>query len=87
MKKSEEFILKEMGGNYILVPYGDKSIDFNGIVTLNDTAKYLWAVANTEFTETDLVNALLTEYDVDEARAKESVKNFIESLTKVGAIE
>lgn len=87
MKRNEEFILKEMAGNIILVPYGNKAIDFNGIVTLNETAKFLWDNTENEFDENSLVKAILGEYDVDEETARKSVIGFIESLKEVGAIE
>ena len=42
MKKSDSFILKEVAGNTVLVPFGEKAVSFDGIITLNDSAKFIW---------------------------------------------
>ena len=42
MKRNDEFILKSIAGMTVLVPFGLKSFDVNGIIKLNETAKFLW---------------------------------------------
>lgn len=88
MKKSDEFILKEVAGNSVLIPFGDKAVSFNGIVTLNETAKFLWENAPLEFDEKSLTELIMNSYeDVDKETAEKFAEKFISSLKEVGAIE
>ena len=42
MKRNDEFILKSIAGMTVLVPFGLKSFDVNGIIKLNETAKFFF---------------------------------------------
>lgn len=41
MKISKEFILREIAGEYILVPVGKTALTFNGLVTVNEVGAHL----------------------------------------------
>lgn len=87
MKKSENFLLKDVAGNTVLVPFGVGAVDFNGIITLNETAKFLWEKIEGEFEKKDLIALLCAEYKIDEDIAANSADKFISALKEVGAIE
>ena len=87
MKRSENFIAKELMGSMVLVPVGDAANDFNGIITLNESAKFLWDSAEGEFEVKDLVDALIKEYDIDEATAVDGVEVFLKRMKEEGCIE
>lgn len=82
MKIKEGFLLKEMAGSYVVVPVGAQLVDFQMMVTLNETGAFLWEKLVNETTEEELVAALLGEYDVDEQTAKADVSEFIKTLNK-----
>ena len=42
MKIVKEFILREIAGECVLVPTGVTSQEFNGMITISDTAKFIW---------------------------------------------
>ena len=42
MKIKSGFMLYEVAGSYVVVPAGDEPLDFNGMVTLNETGAFLW---------------------------------------------
>ena len=42
MKIVKEFILREIAGECVLVPTGETSQEFNGMITISDTAKFIW---------------------------------------------
>ena len=42
MKIVKEFILREIAGECVLVPTGATSQEFNGMITISDTAKFIW---------------------------------------------
>lgn len=88
MKKSDGFIIKEVAGNTVLVPFGDKAVSFNGIITLNDTAKFVWENIQDDFDKESITELILKSYeDVDKETAEKSADKFITALKEVGAIE
>ena len=85
MKLKEGFVLREVGDSCVVVPTGAE-LNFNGMISLNETGKTLWKALENE-TDTDgLVAALLAEYDVDEATAKTGVDAFVSKLRENGFI-
>lgn len=88
MKIKEGFILRNVAGSNIVVPFGDRCLDFNGMITLNDTGAFIWKQLETGAEEAEIVQAILAEYtDVDEARAAQCVKDFVEKLKEADCIE
>lgn len=88
MKKNENFMLNNVADNTVLIPFGEMAISFRGIITLNETAKFLWENLGDTFEEQDIVDLILKSYtDVDEATAKASAEKFINSLNEAGAIQ
>lgn len=87
MKIKEGFILRNVAGSNIVVPFGDRCLDFNGMITLNDTGAFIWKQLEAGADEASIVKAILAEYDVEEARALQCVKDFIEKLKEADCIE
>ena len=80
MKIKKDFMLREVAGYYVVVPIGEGALNFNGVINLNESGAFLWKTMEKEVSESDMVAALLSEYDVDEARAKADVAAFIEKM-------
>lgn len=79
MKLKDGFLLRQVAGQTLVLPVsGD--LDLNMMITLNDTGAFLWERLQSEIDEVALVAALLEEYDVDEATAKNSVAAFVKKL-------
>ena len=87
MKRSENFILKELMGSFVLVPIGDAAMNLNGIITLNESAKFLWDAAEGEFELNDLVDALIREYEIDIQTATQGAEAFLKRMKEEGCIE
>lgn len=82
MKIKEGFILREVAGSYIVVAIGEAVKTYNGLITLNETSAFLWNVLVKGATEDELVNALLSEYEVEKEDAVKGVKAFINKLVE-----
>lgn len=87
MKIKDGFIVKNVAGSNIVVPTGEQVVNFNGIMTLNETALFLWNEIQNGTQEGELVKKLLDEYDVDEATAKKDVDAFILKLKEAKFID
>lgn len=88
MKLVEGFKLRKLGREYIVVGEGLKQVNFNKMISLNETAAYLWEeVAGKEFTKEDLVKLLLDRYEVDEETATKDVETLLGKWVEAGLAE
>lgn len=87
MKIKKGFVVREVGGETVVVPVGAMSKSFHGMINLNETGAFLWNFFQTEHSVEEGVNALLGEYDVDAKIAKADVEKFVATLTKNGFAE
>lgn len=87
MKVKEGFILREVASQVMVVAVGEASKDFNGIIRLNETGKFLWEKLQSDVTTDELVDFMTTEYDIDEATAKEDINAFIDTLKGADLLE
>ncbi len=87
MKISKEFVLREIAGNYVIVPTGEAAYRFQGLITVNDTGAFLWEqLQSGEQTEEKLTEALFGEYEVDRESASKDVEEFLRILQGHGIL-
>lgn len=87
MKRNKNFILRSIAGENILVATGEASQIFNGMITLNEVASFIWNNIDECETAENLTTKILEEFDVDEQTAKKDVEGFTNELIKMGMIE
>ena len=93
MRTIEGFRLRKLGNEYILVGESMALINFNKMITLNETAAFLWEKATElssshgSFDAASLTKALCAEYDVAPEQAMTDVTATIDSWLDAGVIE
>ncbi len=88
MKIKQGFELRNVCGENIIIAHGVENIDFTKVITLNESAAYIWKqVVGKDFNEQDMVQLLLDEYEVEASQAKEDVKQLLASWMEAGFIE
>ncbi len=87
MKRKSNYILREVGGQQLIVPTGDEAFRFEGIININETGALLWDTLANDVTENELVSAMRSEYDVDEKTAIEDIRAFVATLANAGLLE
>lgn len=66
MKIRNGFILREMCGESIVAAEGLEHINFNKLISLNESAAYLWKeLVGKEFTAEDMAELLIVRYGID----------------------
>ena len=86
MKIVKEFILREIAGECVLVPTGATSQEFNGMITVSDTARFIWE--NIEKAgDLEEIQMVLDTYEIDEETARRDTIAFIAALLENGFIE
>lgn len=85
MKIRDGFLLKQILGDYLVVPTGDNIVDFAAAVSLNESGSFLWKQLENDKSQTDLVDALVAEYELpDRSVAETDVGEFISLLKTHG---
>ena len=84
MKIKNGFVLRVVGGESVVVPVGEMSKKFHGMINLNATGEFLWNFYSVSHTVDDGVAALLAEYDVEEGKARADVERFVTTLVSNG---
>ncbi len=80
LKVKEGFVLRTVAKQHVVVPTGEDSVNFNGVITLNDSGKALFEMLKEGTDEASLIKKLTDTYDVDPARAKDDVDAFLTTL-------
>ncbi len=86
MKFKKEFILREIVGEFILVPINKSTSKFDGLITTNEVGKFIWENYESSKDEEDLLHKILEEYEVEEKEAKEDLDEFLDKLRQVDII-
>ena len=87
MKVSDKFVLRQVAGEWIVLPVAEKTVDFNGMLTLNETGYMLWKLLENGTSREALAKALTDEYDVTFAEALADVDEYLGKLDRVGCLE
>ena len=80
MKRNADFMLREIAGEAVLVPTGEATQNFNGMITLNEVAAYIWKNLDEAGTEEKLLSMILEEFEVDQETAERDIKGFLGAL-------
>ncbi len=87
MKIKKGFILKDVAGNTFVVAVGSMSKKFNGIITLNETAKLIWQCLVDGAEKEEIVEKIMNEYDAEREIVEKDVDSFIAKLDGDGILE
>jgi len=88
MKTKKGFTLRNVCGENIIVSEGIENIDFSRIISMNESAAYLWQhVQDEEFDVDKLTSLLLDEYEIDEATARHDAEQLAKKWLEAGIIE
>ena len=82
MKLKDGFLLRSVAGQPVVLPAG-ADVDFNDMITLNDTGCTLWKRLEQGAEREELIRALLDEYEVDETTAGTAADAFVQRLKEL----
>ena len=87
MQINKGFELRVMCGEHIIIGTGVDNIDFSKVISLNESAAWLWReVEGKEFTPQSLAALLMEQYDVDEATALADATALAAQWVSVGIV-
>lgn len=87
MKIKDNFVLRKVAGSYVVVPVGDMSLDFSGVITLNESGAFLFELLQKGADREYLLNALLEEYNVTCEKASSDLDVFLQKVRDADVLE
>ena len=88
MKIVEGFRLREVIGQAVVVGEGVNQVDFNKLITLNESAAYLWkSVEGKEFDAAMLAQLLIEKYGIDQELATKDAEAIAAKWLEIGIVE
>lgn len=84
MKINKELVMREIAGDFILVPVGDTILENNGLFVLSEVGARIWEILPEAQDENDIVNVLIEEYDADRQTLAADVAEFMGRLRELG---
>ena len=89
MQIKSGFVLREVCGEKVIVGEGLDAINFGKLLSLNETAAWLWKQAKEmgDFSIDELAAKLCEEYEVSADDAKADVAEMLDEWKQVGVVE
>ena len=89
MRVKKGFINRNVCGESVLLATGQENIDFTNIISLNETANFLWneLAQREDFTIDDMVELLTGEDEVEADEAKADCQALVQQWTDAGILE
>lgn len=88
MNVKQGFKLRPLGNEFILIGEGIEQVNFNKMITMNETAAYLWqkVMDGQDFDAAKLADWLTAEYEVSHEQALADAETTIQSWLQAGII-
>lgn len=88
MKIKKGISLRNIAGESILMLKEDKGVDMTKVISLNSTSEWLWSqISDIEFSTEEIVNLLISEYEVSKEQAQIDATKWVDQLVSSGVIE
>lgn len=80
LKLDREYVLRQIGDDYIIVPVGETVLSFNGMITVNETGAFLWEELVKGTDKGELLRTLMDNYEVTQEEAERDIDEFLDVL-------
>lgn len=87
MKIHGEYILREVVGEYVLVPVGQTALEFNGIISLNEVGACIWRQLEKNASREEMLARILEEFEVSAGEAEADLEEFLQLLREKNLLE
>jgi hypothetical protein len=81
MKIKDGFMLRKIVDVWVVVPLGERVVDFNGILKVSESGALLWKkLTGSGASREEMLADLLSVYEVDTETATQDLDQFLASL-------
>ena len=87
MKLKEEYVLQRIADQWVVIDTNGRSVNFNRLLALNESGRFLWEQLETGADRAGLVSALSERFGIGQDRAAADVDAFLRKLKELECIE
>ncbi len=87
MKLDKNIIVREIAGEYILIPTGSSALKMTGIFAITEVGAEIWKKLSEGKEEDTIIAELLEDYDVTEEQLRTDYAEFLSRLEENGLLE
>ena len=87
MRVKDNFILRQVAGESLLIPVGEAALEVKGLIALSESGCLLYERLRQECSRQELIDLLTEEYEVTEQTAGEDVDAFLEKMRMLDMLE
>lgn len=87
MKLKYDFVIHEIDGVPTAVVVGKGYVEFNGMVRLNKTGRYIFELLENDISEENIIQSIMERYAVSKEQATQDVSAFLVYMDENGLIE
>ncbi len=87
MRASTGFILRNLAGEYVVIPAGDNIGAFGGAILMNELSAFVWEQLKVSVSRDELLARILDRYEVEEKTAAADLDALLAEMKRMGIIE
>lgn len=87
MRIKEDLMLRNIQGEWVVIPMGERLLEFNGIMKLNESGAFIWEQMKEGKPKEMIKKRMLEEYEVDEKTLDLKLDEFIDTLKEANILE
>jgi hypothetical protein len=87
MRASTGFILRNLAGEYVVMPAGDNIGAFGGAILMNELSAFVWEQLKVSVSRDELLARILDRYEVEEKTAAADLDALLAEMKRMGIIE
>lgn len=86
LKVNQDVVLREIAGETFLIPTGESVLKYNGLIQVNQLETELWEMLRQGTCLEELVQTMMSVYDVEERALREDILEFLDKLSDSGIL-
>lgn len=87
MKKKEDFVVRKITDEYVMMPVGQTALKFNGLIMANEVSAFIWDNIEKINSVDELTKLICSEFDVSYEEAYQDTEYIINEMLKAKWIE
>lgn len=87
MKLKYEFSVREIVGEYVMIPMGAGALAFSGMIATSETGALIVEALKNDVTREELAERIMSEYEVDADTAYGDLDAFLAELKQLDLLE
>lgn len=80
LKKTNQFVMRSLGDETVLIPRGEMAEEVNGVITLSETAAFIYEKAPEAENFEALAQCLSREYQISTEESRKDLREILEQM-------